>query len=64
MSCNRRSWINLLCCALTSLSLTALVMERMNGPDSTTGRKPKARNFSETQLITKKENTSTAGLVK
>lgn len=39
-------------------------MERMNGPDSTTGREPEARNLSETQLITEKENTSTAGLVK
>ncbi|TNN54005.1 hypothetical protein EYF80_035773 [Liparis tanakae] len=41
-----------------------LVMERMNGPDSTTGRKPEARNLSETQLITKKEHASTAGLFK
>lgn len=27
-------------------------MERVNGPDSTTGREPEARNLSETQLIT------------
>lgn len=40
------------------------VMERMNGPDSATGREPEARNLSETQLIAKKENASTAGLVK
>lgn len=53
-----------MCSNLTSLSLTALVMERMNGLDSTTGRGPKARNLLETQMITKKESTSTAGLVK
>lgn len=53
-----------MCCTFTSLGLTALVMERMNGLDSTTGTEPEARNFLKTQMITKKESTSTAGLVK